>query len=210
MKKYRDVTVPFSDKMMCFPTDPQCSIEPHWTIKKGDAVNLSVFCFGSHTGTHIDAPCHFIDSGKTIDQLGMQYFLGTAKVFGFPDQSCIDIADVSGLEIQKGDIVLFKTKNSRYMRMGTFREDFTYITGAAAQYLAEREISTLGFDFLSIEQFGSEAFSAHYAVLGKGIVIIEGLDLTDVQPGEYDMVSLPMLVNGGNGSPIRVLLFDKE
>jgi arylformamidase len=210
MKNYKDVTVPFADKMMCFPTDPQCSIQPHWTIKKGDAVNLSVFCFGSHTGTHIDAPFHFTDTGKTVDQLDMHHFLGTAKVFEFLNQPCIDMQDVSGLPVQKGDIVLFKTKNSRYMREGTFREDFAYITGEAAEYFADIKISTLGFDFLSIEQFGSKTFPAHHAIIGGGIVIIEGLDLTDVRPGEYDMVSLPMLVKGGNGSPIRVLLFDKE
>lgn len=210
MKKFKDVTVPFSDKMMCFPTDPQCSIETHWAIKKGDIVNLSTFCFGSHTGTHIDAPNHFIDAGQTIDQLEMHHFLGVARVFEFSGQPCIDYSDISDLGIQKGDIVLFKTNNSQYMHVGTFREDFTYITGAAAEYLAQKEIRTLGFDFLSIEQYGSKTFPAHYAILGKGIVIIEGLDLTDVQPGEYQMISLPMLVHGGNGSPIRVLLFDLD
>lgn len=196
--------------MMCFPTDPQCSIEPYWTIQKGDIVNLSVFSFGSHTGTHIDAPYHFIDSGKRIDELNMHHFIGNAKVFAFEGKDCIDYHDVAGLGIQEGDIVLFKTKNSEYMRNRTFREDFAYITRAAAGYLADREIATLGFDFLSIEQFGSKDFPAHNALLGKGIVIIEGLNLTEVDAGEYQMLSLPMLVKGGNGSPIRVLLFDKE
>ena len=208
MKSYIDVTVPFEDGMMCFPTDPQCSIKPHWSIKNGDLVNLSVLDFGSHTGTHIDAPNHFVDSGKTVDQLDIRCFIGKAKVFDFSGKErCIDIGDVEGLNIGKGDIVLFKTTNSALMRAQIFREDFVYITPAAARWLADKKIATLGFDFLSVEEFGGgEGYGAHYALLGAGIVIIEGLDLTGIKAGEYEIISLPMLIKGGNGSPIRVLL----
>ncbi len=208
MRGYIDVTVPFEDGMMCFPTDPQCSIKPHWAIKNGDIVNLSLLNFGSHTGTHIDAPNHFIDGGKTVDQLDIRCFIGRAKVFDFSDKTCcIGIGDVEGLDIGEGDIVLFKTKNSALMRAQTFREDFIFITPEAASWLAGKKIATLGFDFLSVEEFGGgDGFGAHYALLGAGIVIIEGLDLTEITAGAYDMVSLPMLIKSGNGSPIRVLL----
>ncbi len=208
MYGYIDVTVPFYDGMMCFPTDPQCSIKPHWSVKNGDIVNLSILNFGSHTGTHIDAPNHFIDSGKTVDMLDIGCFVGRAKVFDFSDKPCcIDTGDVEGLDIGKGDIVLFKTKNSSLMREQTFREDFVYISPDAAKWLAVKGIATLGFDFLSVEKFGGgDGFGAHYALLGAGVVIIEGLDMTDITAGVYEIVSLPMLIKGGNGSPIRVLL----
>ncbi len=206
MKKTYDVTVPMRDRMACFPTDPPCEIKKHWSIQDGDFVNLSVYCFGSHTGTHIDAPNHFVDSGKTVDQLGPEYFIGRAKVFDLTGRDAIGADDLAGLDIKNGDIIFFKTKNSAYMHEGVFREDFAYLTGEAAKLLAEAGIRTLGFDFLSVEKYGSEDFPAHYALLGAGIVIIEGLNLTGVQSGEYDLISLPMLAAGGNGSPIRVLL----
>jgi len=206
LKRYIDVTVPIRDQMACFPTDPSCKVRRHWSIQKGDTVNLSVYCFGSHTGTHIDAPRHFVDAGKTVDQLGMEHFIGKVKVFEFPGRDFIDAPDLDGLDIQTGDIVFFKTKNSAFMHAGVFREDFTYLTGKAAGILAGKKIRTLGFDFLSVEKYGSKDFPAHYALLGAGIVIIEGLDLTEVRPGIYEVVSLPMLAAGADGSPIRVLL----
>lgn len=194
------------DGMACFPTDPQCEIRKHWSIGKGDTVNLSVYSFGSHTGTHIDAPYHFVDKGKTVDQLGPEHFIGRAKVFEFLNRDFIDAGDLEGLDMREGDIVFFRTKNSAFMRQGVFREDFAYLTGKAAELLARAGIRTLGFDFLSVEKYGSGDFPAHHALLGAGIVIIEGLDLTGVRCGEYDLVSLPMLAAGADGSPIRVLL----
>jgi len=207
MSEYIDVTVPFRDGMMCFTTDPPCRITSHWEIAKGDIVNLSVIDMGSHTGTHIDAPKHFIDEGRTVDELDAKHFIGRAKLFDLTGvDTSIDLADVQGLDIEKGDIVLFKTRNSQLMRGQTFEEDFVYLTPDAAKWLADRGIVTLGFDFLSIEKFGSKDFGAHYAVLGAGIMIIEGLDLTEADAGEYEIIALPMLIAGGNGSPVRVLL----
>lgn len=208
MNDYIDVTVPFTDGMMSFPTDPQCRIRPHWTIENGDIVNLSILEFGSHTGTHIDAPKHFTDNGKTVDELDIRCFIGRAKVFDFSDRlGSISISDVEGLNICEGDIVLFKTANSALMRKQVFRKDFVFISPAAAAWLAQKRIATLGFDFLSVEKFGGgDGFGAHHALLGAGIVIIEGMDLTEAEAGGYEMISLPMLIKGGNGSPIRVLL----
>jgi arylformamidase len=207
MRRYIDVTVPFRDGMMCFPGDPPCRIKPYWEISKGDTVNLSTIDMGSHTGTHIDAPKHFIDNGKAVDELDIRHFIGRAKVFDFTAEAeCVDLTALEGLDIGEGDIVLFKTRNSRLMHSQTFPEDFVYITPAAARWLTERRIATLGFDFLSIDKYGSSDFSAHYAILGAGIVIIEGLDLSGVEAGEYEIIALPMLIAGGNGSPVRVFL----
>ena len=207
MSEYIDVTVPFRDGMMCFPTDPPCRIKPFMEISKGDIVNLSVLDMGSHTGTHMDAPRHFIDDGPAIDELSTRHFLGRAKLFDFTGkETCIDLADVKGLDIGEGDIVLFKTRNSALMRDTVFHTDFVYLTPEAARWLADRGIVTFGFDYLSIEGYGAEDFGAHYAILGAGIVIIEGLDLSDVGAGEYEIIALPMLIAGGNGSPVRVLL----
>lgn len=192
---------------MTYLSDPPCRITPFMEIGKGDIVNLSVLHMGSHTGTHMDAPRHFIDDGLAIDNLSLRHFLGRAKVFDFSGkETCIDLSDVTGLDIGEGDIILFKTRNSVLMRDTVFHTDFMYLTTDAARWLADKKIATLGFDYLSIERYGSEDFGAHYAILGAGIVIIEGLDLTDVEAGEYEIIALPMLIAGGNGSPVRVLL----
>ena len=168
MKDYIDVTVPMRDGMACFPTDPPCEVKEHWSIKKGDFVNLSVYCFGSHTGTHIDAPYHFVDAGKTIGRLGIEHFIGKAKLFEFPGRDYIGTGDLEDLGIREGDIVFFKTKNSAFMHDGVFREDFTYLTGDAGEFLAKAGIRTLGFDFLSVEAVRFQGFPRALCAAGSG------------------------------------------
>lgn len=207
MKSYVDVTVPIRDNMPGFPGDPRCRVTPHQAIGKGDAVNLTRLSFGSHTGTHIDAPSHFIAGGRSVDALDVKCFIGKAKVLDFSDRPCrIDTADIAAHDIRPDDIVLLKTSNSRLMRSQTFREDFVYITPAAAAFLAEKRIATVGFDFLSIEKYDDAGFGAHRALLGAGVAVIEGLDLTDIAAGDYEIIALPLRIENCDGSPARVLL----
>jgi arylformamidase len=206
---FHDITLDFTPEMLIFPGDPQLEIMEHMLKSKGDVVNLSILTFGSHTGTHIDAPKHFVDSGKTVDQLALDHFIGTAKVFEIPEVLAITVKDLKPLNILKDDIVLLKTLNSPWLHEDKFHTDFAYLTPEAAKYLAEIGIKTLGFDYLSIDKYNSNDFGAHYALLGQGIVIIEGLVLRDIRPGQYQMVALPIKIKGGNGSPVRAVLIEE-
>jgi len=205
---YHDVSLVFSPDIVIFPGDPELQITCHMSIKNGDVANVSIMRYGSHTGTHIDAPRHFEESGAAVDELALDHFIGKAKVFEVLRDSDIGVEDIKTFDIQKGDIILFKTKNSQFVEDKEFRKDFAYITPEAAGYLADIGIKTLGFDYLSVEQYGSADFGAHHALLSKGVVLIEGLVLKDIKPGEYDFVALPLNIRGGNGSPVRAVLIE--
>jgi arylformamidase len=180
------------------------------SIKRGDIVNVSSISMGSHTGTHADAPKHFYDQGLTIDQLSLDYFIGPAKVFELLDRSTISKADLQPFEILKGDIILLKTRNSALLTKTEFDPYFTYLEPEAAEYLAEIGIRTFGFDYLTIDSYGSLDFKAHYTLLSKDIVIIEGLNLSEIDPGKYQMVAMPLKLKDGNGSPARVVLIKED
>ncbi len=206
MGKLFDISMKLTDDIIIFPGDPQLRISDTNSIKKGDVCNSWEITLGSHIGTHIDAPKHFIDNGLTIDKLPNEHFFGKAKVFEIKDKKAVDLEDIEGLPIQKDDIVLLKTSNSYLPETGEFYKEFTYVSPSAAKYLAEKKIKTLGFDYLSVEMYGSETFATHLNLLGNGIVIIEGLRLMDVEPGEYEIFAFPMNYACGNGSPVRAFL----
>lgn len=209
-KIYHDVTLDFSENIAIYPGDPPLEITERMSIAKGDVANVSLLSFGSHTGTHIDAPKHFIDSGLTVDKLPLDHFMGKAKVFEFKDKDAVTFGDIKDLDIKKGDIIIFKTRNSSSLTNSKFDESFAYVAPDAAKYLAGIGIKTLGFDYLSVERYGSTAFETHYALLGSGIVIIEGLYLEGINAGEYEIIALPIKIKNGNGSPVRVVLIEEE
>ena len=207
--KYYDVTLPFRERMATYPGDPGVRFREHYSISRGDPVNVTELVFGSHTGTHIDAPRHFIEGGLAVDQLPLEHFIGKAKVFEIHSRDEIRSEDLVGLDIDEGDIILLKTLNSFVVRDDEFHTDYVYVTPGAAQFLVDRGIRTLGFDYLSVEKFGGGSLETHLTLLRSNVVIIEGLDLSEVKQGVYDMISLPMKIEGGNGSPIRVVLAGK-
>ncbi|MBC8062930.1 MAG: cyclase family protein [Clostridiaceae bacterium] len=206
---YYDVTLTIGEELLVFPGDPKVKIEEPMSISKGDVANVSLISFGSHTGTHIDAPKHFYDKGKTIHEIDMNRLIGPAKVFEIMDKNFIGIEDIKNLNINKGDRILFKTKNSEYLKEKEFNINFVYLSGEAAKYLADKEILTIGIDYFSVDKFGSAEFPAHFFLLGKDILIIEGLQLSEVKAGEYFMTALPLKLKDGNGSPARVVLMSK-
>jgi len=207
-KIFHDITLDFSPDLVVYPGDPALEITEHMKIENGDIANISILRFGSHTGTHIDAPRHFIASGTTVDRLPLEHFIGKAKVFEFKNEEKIEADSLKGLEIARGDIILIKTKNSHVITNKEFKTDYTYIAPDAAEYLADIGIKTLGFDYLSVEKYGSGDFRAHHALLEKGIVIIEGLVLRGIKPGEYEIIALPLKIRNGNGSPVRAILIE--
>jgi arylformamidase len=204
--KIHDVTVPISKDLVVYPGDPPIKIERKTTIgKNGARSNVSRYSFGSHTGTHIDPPFHFIESGITVDKLPLELLMGRARVVEV-SRAVIDESALSEFDFTADVRLLFKTRNSYLWNERKFIEDFVYITPGAARVLVDNGIKLVGIDYLSVEKFGAEAPETHLILLEANTVIIEGLDLREVEPGDYDLVCLPLKVRDGDGAPARVIL----
>lgn len=203
---FYDITQTISDTLITWPTDPAVSIRKTKRISCGDAWNLSELTFGSHCGTHIDAPYHVDENGITVDQIPLDSLIGDVTVFEIKHSEKIDVEEVKSLKIENCKRVIFKTKNSAYGEYPEFRKDFVYITQEAAAYLAVHNVKLVGIDSLSVDKFDNLHADAHHTLLKKGIIIIEGLDLREVQPGDYELIVLPLKIKGGDGSPARVVL----
>lgn len=207
--RIHDVSVPIRPGMATFPTDPAVRVEPFLSIAKGDGCNVSHLSLGSHTGTHLDAPVHFVPGGATVDQLPTDLLIGAARVFELGVRDKIDRADLTGLDLRGRERILFKTRNSGLWPSGRFEEDFVYLTGAAAEHLVDSGVRLVGVDYLSVEGYRVEGGPAHKALLRAGVVIVEGLDLGAIRPGDYELVCLPMKLAGGDGAPARVVLIER-
>ncbi len=204
MRKIYDISMGIKDGMLTYPGDPGVSLRREKEIGKGSQANLSMYCIGSHTGTHVDPPFHFFPDGDTAEALPLDSLIGPAVVVEAPDEIGRDFLAGAGFGL--AERVLFKTKNSAFSQDPVFREEFAHLTPDGAQYLAEQGVKLVGIDYLSIEKFHSKEHAVHKIFLGKGIVILEGLDLSNVEPGEYTFLCLPLKVIGGDGAPARAVL----
>jgi arylformamidase len=178
-------------------------------MRKGDGVTLSAYSLGAHSGTHIDAPMHFVANGSSIDKVSLEPLIGPARVLDIPDNvQAIDAAELGRHEWKGATRVLFRTRSSRrgWMSSPTFHHDFAYIAPDAAQLLADAGVRLIGIDYLSAEQFGAPAPLTHRILLGKGIPIVEGLALEAVSAGDYELIVLPIKVAGHEGAPARAVL----
>jgi arylformamidase len=201
-----DVSVPLSAEVPVFPGDPPLELQQLARLEDGSAYCLSRIALGSHSGTHVDAPAHFLPGGAGVDALPLEILIGKARVVKLPVSERIERSDLEELDLSDDLRVLFKTRMSGQLRQPVFQEDHVYVTPDAAIYLAQIGIKLVGMDYLSIERFGTSDYAAHRALLSAGVVIVEGLDLSEVEPGEYDMFCLPLRIPGGDGSPARVVL----
>jgi arylformamidase len=206
-----DVSVPLSAATPTYPGDPGIDIKSWLTLAKGDAANVSLIDFGLHSGTHVDAPAHFIAGGAKVDSLPLESLIGEAEVVVVPDHIRVIGEDfVTANCLQGSQRILFKTRNSAFWNSTEdgFREDYTCIAPAAARRLVELGIKLVGIDYLSVEQFKSEDFQTHHTLLSRGVVILEGLDLREVTSGVYELICLPLKIAGGSGdgAPARVIL----
>ena len=194
-----------------YPGDPGLEVGSWSAIARGDAANVTVLNFGAHTATHIDAPAHFIEGAPGLASLPLDALVGHARVVEIPsDARAVEEKHVQPEALGGASRVLFKTRNSDFWgeRDGRFREDFTYIEPSAARSLAGAGVRLVGFDYLSVEKFGSEDFETHLALLGSGVVIVEGLDLRGIEPGLYELFCLPLKLaaGSGDGAPARAVL----
>ena len=192
-----DVSVPIRTGMVTYPGDPPVRLERWSSIADGAAANLSKLDFGVHSGTHIDAPVHFIDGAAGAEKLPLDVLFGPCVVVAAPDLSREAVA----VAPEDAERVLFKTPNSELWAQDEFPEEFARLDGAAAQLLVNRGVKLVGVDWLSV---GDE--DAHHVLLEAGIVPIEGLDLRGVEPGDYFLVAAPLKIEGSDGAPARVLL----
>lgn len=207
---YHDISIPIHAGMHIYEGDPPVDVSPVHSIQAGDLANVSRLLIGSHTGTHVDAPCHFIDDGKTVDEISLEILIGPARVVELTNTNEISREALISAGLEGQERVLFKTSNSRLWRENGFQKEFVHITGAAAEYLVEIDVKLVGIDYLSADRFGADDPIAHNTLLGAGVVIVEGLDISKVKQGDYDLICLPLLVRDGDGAPCRVVLVERQ
>ncbi|MGZ3593044.1 MAG: cyclase family protein [Syntrophales bacterium] len=206
--RWIDISLTQKSNMMHWPGDPPVSIERVRAMDKGDTVNLSKITMGAHSGTHVDAPVHFIKGAEGVDQLLFDSLMGPARVIEIADADTIREEDITDYRIKKGERILLRTQNSikKILYRDVFTEDFVYLEKSAAEFLVSRGIKTLGVDYLSVGGYKKNGPDVHRLLLGAGILIIEGLDLSETPPGLYNMICLPMKILDSDGAPARVIL----
>ncbi len=211
--KIHDVTLVLRPDMPVWPNEKGPEITPLRRLAKGDGANVSVVSFANHTGTHVDPPVHFIDGATTVDRLPLDALVGPCAVVAYEGTEHIGASWLGGAGIDgAGERVLFKTRNSELWRQGApFAKDFVAIDGSGADWLVARGVKCVGVDYLSVEPFGSgpAGHPVHKTLLRAGVVIIEGLDLSAVRPGRYDLVCGAIKLENGDGAPARVFLLER-
>ena len=194
--------------MPVYEGDPGIEIKAWSALADGKSSNVSVLHFGAHTGTHVDAPAHFIEGARRIDALSLEVLIGPARVVKVPDDM-IEIGPdfVATCNLDGVERVLFHTRNSSFWNEG-FRKDFTHLSPEAAQTLVDLGVKLVGTDYLSIEKFHSGHHRTHLALLSKNVIIVEGLNLSEIEAGDYELICLPLKIaeGAGDGSPARAVL----
>ncbi|MBI3877350.1 MAG: cyclase family protein [Verrucomicrobia bacterium] len=217
-KPWMDISVTMRDGMVHWPGDPECHVSLH--VKLGDPIpnqpgktipcNLTKLSLSAHTGTHMDAPRHFVRDGRTMEAMPLDAVIGPCRVIELKHRTAITVGELKPHKLKRGERVLFKTRNStkswKLAKTSTFDENFIYIPADTATYLVERGVMTVGVDYLSVGGYNKDGVECHQIMLGAEIWIIEGLDLSKVKPGKYELVCLPLKILGADGAPCRAVL----
>ena len=207
MSRIYDISVPIRSGGLVYPGNPEIEITLQQAVAKGAGANVSAIRFGSHTGTHADAARHFFDDGQPVDKIPLERLIGPALLAGFAD----DVRAIGAAELKVHDIrghkrILLRTRNSALLSQKEFARDYTYLAPDGAEYLVDNGVEVVGIDYLSIEQFHSGHHRTHRTLLAKSVVILEGLDLSVPPPGEYQLICLPLRIEGCDGAPARAVL----
>jgi arylformamidase len=206
-KKWIDISVTIKPGMVHWPDNPEIKVDKMLDMERGDVCNVSVLSLGSHTGTHMDAPLHFIRNGKSLDKMPLDATIGPCRVIEIKDKEAVKVEEIQFARIKSGERILFKTRNSKKSwKSDNFDEDFVYISKEAAAFLARAKVQTVGIDYLSVGGFRKDGIETHHALLGAGIWVIEGLQLGKIAPGRYELCCLPLKVLNSDGAPARALL----
>jgi len=205
------VSVPLRTGMVHWPDNPPVSIERTQDIELGDVANVSKLSMGAHTGTHMVAPLHFFQKGQGIHTMPLFVGMGLARVIEIRDPESIKPEELRPYQIRRGERVLFKTMNSpRCWQTNDFVEDFVYFSQEAARYLAAQQAQTVGIDYLSVGGFTKDGVETHHALLEAGTWLIEGLNLTNIEPGIYELICHPLKIEDADGAPARAILRSAE
>jgi arylformamidase len=204
-----DVSVPLRPGMPTYAGEPGPTLDFQKLIARGDSANVSVLSLGSHTGTHVDAPHHFLDGESTVEAMQLDTLIGPVRVVEHAEERHITAADLEAAAIPSGTTrLLVKTPNGRFWDHDDFHTDFVGLTGDAAGWLVDLGFVLVGIDYLSIERFRSPDHEVHKTLLGAGVIVLEGLDLRKIPAGDYTIVCAPLKVVGADGAPARVFLCD--
>ena len=204
--KLIDVTVPLDPELPVYPGNAPFSMEPVKRIARGDSSNVSTLHMSAHAGTHVDAPRHFFDDRPGAEGLPLELLMGRTRVVEVAARRGITPEDFADIDLSEDVRLLIKTSNSFLWGSADFHKEYVGVTEAGARFLVERGVKVLGVDYLSVEVFKTPGAPAHHVLLGGGIIVIEGLNLRDVEPGTYDMLCLPLRIVGADGAPARVVL----
>jgi arylformamidase len=199
-----DISWPISENITQWRDTKSVTFRATRTFSKDKARN-SIITFGTHTGTHVDAPAHFLRKGKTIDKVELTQLYGACRVLNLTKVKKITKDDLVKYKIMKGEIILCKTVNSKKSPNAKFNENFVYLDTSGAQYLASKKIKAFGIDYLGVEH-SQQNHPTHTALLSKNIPIVEGLRLKHVMPGSYMFMCLPLHIIGLEAAPARAVL----
>ena len=207
--KVHDISVPLRAGMPTYAGEPGPQLEFPKLLSRGDPFTVSVISLGSHTGTHVDAPSHFLEGATGVDALPLDALVGPARVVEFAGETHITAADLESMAIP-GDCrrILFKTPNGRFWDDPEFHTEYIALAPDAARALVQRGVRLVGIDYLSVERYEPERHEVHQTLLAGGVVIVEGLDLRRVAPGDYLLVCAPLNVVGAEGAPARAFLIE--
>lgn len=210
-----DITLPIRSDMPVWPGDPKPTLRQLSSIKKGEESNVTQIRMSVHTGTHIDAPKHFIDTGKPVDQIPLEKLIGPVLVLAIDNTVDKISADIiqshpQADQLKHVDKILFKTRNSEFWHCDppVFHQDYVAIDASGAEYLVENKIELVGVDYLSIAPY-EETSEPHQILLSKEVVLLEGIDLSQVPEGLYEIFCLPLNIFGSEGAPARVILLSQ-
>lgn len=201
-----DITYPLDEQLLIYPGDPVYKSTPWLSMERGDLCNVSAVCMGCHTGTHIDAPAHFVKDAMTVDQLDLCAINGPVRVVEFNENGNITADFLKKCHILPGERIIFKTMNSCRFAGRQLLENYSAVDLSAARFLVDAGVSCIGIDYMTIEPSESSFGMVHKTILGAGIPVIETLDLRSVSAGRYELVCLPLLFSGLDGSPVRAIL----
>jgi arylformamidase len=204
MKIY-DISVPVSAELPIFPGDPRIEVEPVTRLARGDSANVSRLLMATHSGTHIDAPSHYSDGGVSVDHLPLSLLMGNALLVEIRGVKQIGRHELARFPIRGEKRLLIRTDNSLLWEQPGFTEDYAFLTVEGAHFLLDAGVQLVGIDYLSVEAYSGTG-EVHRMLLGKGVIILEGLNLEGVAPGGYELICLPLKIKGGDGAPARAVL----
>ena len=203
--KMFDISLPISSDLPVYPGDPSVTLTRHTSMAKGEGYNLTRLSLTTHSGTHLDVARHYFDEGETVDRISLSLLIGPARVVEVSQAREIDAGVLSRLPVRGQERILLKTGNSLLWGKPGFQGEFAHLTRDGAEYLLKCGVKLVGIDCLSVETFSGDG-SVHRLLLGGGAVILEGLNLSGVSAGDYELICLPLKIADGDGAPCRAIL----